>query len=134
MYKRQIRVYPTLFVAGQFHIWLPMQGFLTEDTGFLRPDPDITITDPGNAPLLLTVSTYNHVTGSLYIHSSRGFTATGQIKPDFAAPGVEVQGPGIPPGTSRLSRQTGSSVALSLIHISTPCLCSSRPGLDRARP
>ncbi len=100
-----IRVYPTLFVSGQFHIWLPIQGFLTEDTGFLRPDPDITITDPGNAPLLLTVSTYNHVTGSLYIHSSRGFTATGQIKPDFTAPGVEVQGPGIFPGTSRLSRQ-----------------------------
>ena len=119
-----IRVYPALFVAGQFHIWLPMQGFLTEDTGFLRPDPDITITDPGNAPLLLTVSTYNHVTGSLYIHSSRGFTATGQIKPDFAAPGVEVQGPGIPPGTSRLSRQTGSSVATAITAGAVACLFS----------
>lgn len=119
-----IRVYPTLFVAGQFHVWLPMQGFLTEDTGFLRPDPDITITDPGNAPLLLTVSTYNHVTGSLYIHSSRGFTATGQIKPDFAAPGVEVQGPGIPPGTSRLSRQTGSSVATAITAGAVACLFS----------
>lgn len=119
-----IRVYPTLFVAGQFHIWLPMQGFLTEDTGFLRPDPDITITDPGNAPLLLTVSTYNHVTGSLYIHSSRGFTATGQIKPDFAAPGVKVQGPGIPPGTSRLSRQTGSSVATAITAGAVACLFS----------
>ena len=119
-----IRVYPTLFVAGQFHICLPMQGFLTEDTGFLRPDPDITITDPGNAPLLLTVSTYNHVTGSLYIHSSRGFTATGQIKPDFAAPGVEVQGPGIPPGTSRLSRQTGSSVATAITAGAVACLFS----------
>ena len=119
-----IRVYPTLFVAGQFHIWLPMQGFLTEDTGFLRPDPDITITDPGNAPLLLTVSTYNHVTGSLYIHSSRGFTATGQIKTDFAAHGVEVQGPGIPPGTSRLSRQTGSSVATAITAGAVACLFS----------
>lgn len=119
-----IRVYPTLFVAGQFHIWLPMQGFLAEDTGFLRPDPDITITDPGNAPLILTVSTYNHVTGSLYIHSSRGFTATGQIKPDFAAPGVEVQGPGIPPGTSRLSRQTGSSVATAITAGAVACLFS----------
>ena len=119
-----IRVYPTLFVSGQFHIWLPMQEFLTEDTGFLRPDPDITITDPGNAPLILTVSTYNHVTGSLYIHSSRGFTATGQIKPDFAAPGVEVQGPGIPPGTSRLSRQTGSSVATAITAGAVACLFS----------
>ena len=126
-----IRVYPTLFVSGQFHIWLPMQEFLTEDTGFLRPDPDITITDPGNAPLILTVSTYNHVTGSLYTHSSRGFTATGQIKPDLAAPGVEVQGPGLPRQdgstfsgstreaisssvTSPLTRKTGSSVAAAI--------------------
>lgn len=132
-----IRVYPTLFVSGQFHIWLPMQEFLTEDTGFLRPDPDITITDPGNAPLLLTVSTYNHVTGSLYIHSSRGFTATGQIKPDFAAPGVEVQGPGIPPGTSGsvrgafppssavpLTRKTGSSAAAAITAGAVACLFS----------
>lgn len=108
-----------------------MQEFLTEDTGFLRPDPDITITDPGNAPLLLTISTYNHVTESLYIHSSRGFTATGQIKPDLAAPGVEVQGPGLPrqdgstfsgstreaissSATSPLTRKTGSSVAAAI--------------------
>ena len=122
-----IRVYPTLFVSGQFHIWLPMQEFLTEDTGFLRPDPDITITDPGNAPLLLTVSTYNHVTGSLYIHSSRGFTATGQIKPDLAAPGVEVQGPGLPPGTSRtisFTRKTGSSVAAAITAGAVACLFS----------
>ncbi|RHP49664.1 S8 family peptidase [Clostridium sp. AF32-12BH] len=90
-----IRVYPTLYLTGQFHIWLPLQSFLSDDTRFLRPDPDITITDPGNAPLLLTVSTYNHITNSLYIHSSRGFTATGQIKPDLAAPGVDVQGPAL---------------------------------------
>ena len=125
-----IRVYPTLFVAGQFHIWLPMQGFLTEDTGFLRPDPDITITDPGNAPLLLTVSTYNHVTGSLYIHSSRGFTATGQVKPDLAAPGVDVQGPALQSRGNTAStpvsftRRTGSSVAAAITAGAVACLFS----------
>ena len=101
-----IRVYPSLFLSGQFHIWLPLQNFLSGETGFLRPDPDITLTDPGNAPLLLTVSTYNHVTDSIYIHSSRGFTSTGQIKPDLAAPGVDVQGPGLPPGNSGRTRQS----------------------------
>ncbi|WP_243107557.1 S8 family peptidase [Clostridium sp. OF09-36] len=44
-----IRVYPALYVTGQFHIWLPLQSFLPDDIRFLRPDPDITITDPGNA-------------------------------------------------------------------------------------
>ena len=87
-----------------------MQGFLTEDTGFLRPDPDITITDPGNAPLLLTVSTYNHVTGILYIHSSRGFTATGQIKPDLAAPGVNVQAVACDKGLRFAIREGGRTV------------------------
>ncbi len=115
-----IRIFPTLFLTGRFHIWLPMQGFLTEDTGFLRPDPDITITDPGNAPLLLTVGTYNHITGSLYIHSSRGFTATGQVKPDLAAPGVDVQGP----GPLSLTRKTGSSIAAAITAGAVACIFS----------
>lgn len=126
-----IRIYPVLSVSGQFHIWLPMQEFLTEDTGFLRPDPDITITDPGNAPLLLTVSTYNHVTGSLYIHSSRGLTATGQIKPDLAAPGVEVQGPGLPPGTSGLPAPTTGSGSASSGFVRESVSPSSQLSLTR---
>lgn len=119
-----IRVYPTLYVTGRFHIWLPLQTFLPNDTSFLRPDPDITINDPGNAPLLLTVSTYNHVTDSLFIHSSRGFTATGQVKPDLAAPGVEVQGPALSSTASSFTRRTGSSVAAAITAGAVACLFS----------
>ena len=125
-----IRVYPALYVTGQFHIWLPLQSFLPDDTRFLRPDPDITITDPGNAPLLLTISTYNHVTGSLYIHSSRGFTATGQVKPDLAAPGVDVQGPSLQSRGNTAStpvsftRRTGASVAAAITAGAVACLFS----------
>lgn len=90
-----IRVYPTTSAPAQFHIWLPMHGFLSDETVFLRPDPNTTITDPGNAVVLLTASTYNHVNGSIYIHSSRGYTRNNHIKPDIAAPGVEVQGPAL---------------------------------------
>lgn len=92
-----IRVYPTSSVQTQFHIWLPMHGFLSDETVFLRPDPNTTITDPGNAVVPLTVSTYNHVNGSIYIHSSRGFSRNNNRKPDIAAPGVDVQGPALPP-------------------------------------
>ncbi|MFR3423826.1 MAG: S8 family serine peptidase [Lachnospiraceae bacterium] len=38
------------------------------------------------------VAAYNHATGGLFIQSSRGYTRTGNIKPDIASPGVEVYG------------------------------------------
>ncbi|MDD3252679.1 MAG: S8 family peptidase [Lachnospiraceae bacterium] len=113
-----IRVYPVLPLAGLFHIWLPQHEFVSEQTLFLRPDPDVTITDPGNASMPITVSAYQHRNESLYIHSSRGFTRSGQIKPDIAAPGVEVQGPGLNAGTSANTltfvRRSGTSVSAAI--------------------
>lgn len=111
-----IRVYPSLTLSGQFNIWLPMHGFISDQTIFLRPNPDTTITEPGNAPTIITASTYDHVTNSIYIHSSRGYTNGGVIKPDFAAPGVEVQGPALSgtPGQLRFTRRTGASVAAAI--------------------
>lgn len=90
----RIRVYNALFINGQYHIWLPARGFISDQTFFLRSDPDTTIMDPGNAPALITTAAYNHRNNSIYIHSSRGYTRTGAIKPDFAAPGVNISGPG----------------------------------------
>ncbi|HIT65599.1 MAG TPA: S8 family peptidase [Candidatus Ventrimonas merdavium] len=115
----RIRVYPNLPGNGQFHIWLPMDGFVAKDTIFLRPDPDTTITDPGNALMPLTVAAYDHRNNSIYIHSSRGYNRLGLQKPDLAAPGVEVQGPGLPPAAGILAepvltRRTGTSVAAAI--------------------
>ncbi|MCI8984156.1 MAG: S8 family peptidase [Hungatella sp.] len=109
----RIRVYPTIIFSGVYHMWLPIQGFVSPDTYFLQSDPYTTIVTPGNADFPITVSTYNHLDGSLYIHSSRGYTRDGRIKPDLAAPGVEVYGPGISsvPGEYPMIRMTGSSVA-----------------------
>ena len=89
----RIRVYNALFINGRYHIWLPARGFVSDKTFFLRPDPDTTVMDPGNAPTLITAAAYNHRNNSIYIHSSRGYTRTGAIKPDFAAPGVNIAGP-----------------------------------------
>ncbi len=109
----RIRVYNTIFLNGIYHIWLPIHGFTSDDTVFLQADPYTTITGPGNAAFPITVSTYNHMNGSLFIHSSRGNTRNGLLKPDLAAPGVDVYGPGISTGTAPapMVRMTGSSVA-----------------------
>ncbi len=109
----KIRVYPTLTITGIFHMWLPIHGFITEDTYFLRADPYTTVTAPGTALFPITAAAYNHLNGSLYIHSSRGYTRDGRLKPDLAAPGVDVFGPGISSAqnTYPMTRMTGSSVA-----------------------
>lgn len=110
-----IRVYNSIFITGIYHMWLPVQGFIKEDTFFLRSNPDTTITEPANAAVPITVSTYNHNNNSIYIHSSRGYARSGLVKPDLAAPGVDVYGPGLPPagngGSFPFTRKTGSSVA-----------------------
>lgn len=103
-----IQVYNSLFISGRYDMWLPMEGFLSPDTVFLRPDPYTTLCNPAAARQVITVSTYNHVDGSLYQHSSRGYTRDDRIKPDITAPGVNVYGPG---RDGRFVRKTGSSVA-----------------------
>ena len=106
-----IRVVSVLDITGTFHIWLPCHGFLSDDTRFLLPDPDTVITEPGNAQLPITVSAYDHTTGGIYIHSSRGYSRSGQIKPELAAPGTGILGSG--KGGS-LTKKTGTSVSAAL--------------------
>ncbi len=81
----RIRVFRSFSIRGEYHMWLPVRGFISDGTVFLRPNPDTTITEPGNAFLPLTIAAYNHLNGSIYLHSSRGFTRTGAVKPDLAA-------------------------------------------------
>ncbi|MFW5645984.1 MAG: S8 family serine peptidase, partial [Acetivibrio ethanolgignens] len=92
---------------ASFNMWMPISGFLKSESRFLSPEPDITICEPGNARSVLTSTAYNHVDGSIYIAASRGFTSTGEIKPELAAPGVAVYGPA--PGGGFTAR-SGTSV------------------------
>lgn len=109
----RVRVYPTVFISGRFHVWLPMHGFLSDQTIFLRPDPGTTVMDPGNADMPFTVAAYNHGNNSIYIHSSRGYTPGGRVKPDLTAPGVDVQGPSL--GTElSFTHRSGTSVAAAV--------------------
>ena len=73
-----------------FHIWLPISGFLSSETYFLSPNPDITLTIPGYATDVITTSSYSDRTNSIYVRSGRGFSRGSDIKPDIAAPAVNV--------------------------------------------
>ena len=108
----RIRVYNSLYLRGEYHLWLPSRGFISDDTFFLRPSPDTVVTEPGNASQPITAGAFNHRSGGIYIHSSRGYTRLGRVKPDLAAPGVNVDGPGIQ-GTAGfpMRSMTGTSVA-----------------------
>ena len=103
-----LRVYGDRILNGRFDVWLPMEKFIEEETYFLSPDPEITLSSVATTSSLIVAANYNHYNDSLYIHSSRGYTASGFIKPDIAAPGVNVFGP-LPGG--RYGQMTGSSVS-----------------------
>ena len=112
-----------LFIYGtgngekQYDIWMPISNFLKEETVFINPDSEQTITSPGNAQYAITYTPYDVTTGGLYIRASKGYTRDGRIVPDLAAPGVSVKIPGI----SRIDRngekagkervRSGSSIA-----------------------
>ena len=126
----RIQVYSSLLLDGAYHIWLPAETFISPNTVFLRPNPSTTITSPGNTPQPLTIGAYNHEAGNIYIHSGRGYTLDGRIKPDIAAPGVQIHGPGVIPDAAYrafngmdsaeapsevpMVRKTGTSVAAAI--------------------
>lgn len=91
---------------GIFHMWLPITQFLSSEAYFLEPDPNTTLTEPSMAVSVIGVSTYNDLNNSFYIESGRGFSRTGQVRPDFAAPGVNI--------STIYGRQTGSSLAAAI--------------------
>lgn len=103
----RINVYADLVLKGYYNMWLPVGSFLKSDTYFLSPNPNITLTTPGGSVLPITVAAYDHYTGGIDIDSGRGYNSDGAVKPDLAAPGVNVYGP-LP--QNRFGRKTGASI------------------------
>ena len=102
----------------QFHMWLPVEGLISQDTYFLEPSPYTTVTAPGDARNSITITAYQHRDGSIYIAAGRGYTPDGMITPHLAAPGVNVKVPlvrggfGTRSGTSISAAQTAGIAAL----------------------
>ncbi len=102
----------------QFHMWLPVEGLISQDTYFLEPSPYTTVTAPGDARNSITATAYQHRDGSIYIAAGRGYTPDGMVTPHLAAPGVNVKIPlvrggfGTRSGTSISAAQTAGIAAL----------------------
>ena len=102
----------------QFHMWLPVEGLISQDTYFLEPSPYTTVTAPGDARNSITATAYQHRDGSIYIAAGRGYTPDGMITPHLAAPGVNVKVPlvrggfGTRSGTSISAAQNAGIAAL----------------------
>lgn len=113
-----------IFVRGRdgqnvgFHMWLPVQGLISEETYFLEPSPYNTVTAPGDSLESITVTAYQYRDNSLYVQASRGFMPDGNVVPQVAAPGVQIRIPllnglyGNASGTSLSAAQTAGAAAL----------------------
>ena len=113
-----------IFVQGrdgqnvEFHMWLPVQGLISEETYFLEPSPYNTVTAPGDSLESITVTAYQYRDNSLYVQASRGFMPDGNVVPQVAAPGVQIRVPqlnglyGLASGTSLSAAQTAGAAAL----------------------
>ena len=109
----RILVYSLLQYEGGFHMWLPSEGLIQPGTIFLKPDVDVTLTDPSTGEHLITAGAYNHITNSIYLQSGRGNTRNGNQQPTLAAPGVAIDGPS-PGSVSGYEQRTGTSAAAAI--------------------
>ena len=83
--------------VGQIQMYLPAGQQRNSDTGFLRQEPDLTITNPATGARTISVAAYNDATGVYADFSGRGeglekedLLWEERNKPDLAAPGVGI--------------------------------------------
>ena len=109
----KIRLSAGKIVDGVYDIWLPSGGVLNEGTGFPYPSEERTLTIPSTAAKAISVAAYDSNADSAAAFSGRGYTAwTNQVKPDLAAPGVDIVSAS--PGGGYVSR-SGTSMATPFV-------------------
>ena len=112
---------PVRTVTGNYTFYLPSGTARSENTRFVRPTPDVTLTIPSTASKVITVGAYEPVYEAYADFSGRGYlyqeqvnsrTADSFIKPDLVAPGVGVMAPDRNNGYSPVS---GTSFATPFV-------------------
>lgn len=87
----RLRLVPQKIVEGEVNFWMPSSTVLNQGTRFLYPTPVVTMTIPATSAKVLTVGAYDSIRQVYADFSGRGYTITGQVKPDLAAPGVGIR-------------------------------------------
>ena len=131
----QLVLTPRRIKSGAYQMWMPSQSVLNVGTSFLFPDSRTTLTIPSTASRVITVGAYDALTFTYADFSGRGpisgvgvrnisqmprTSITGEVgkeipasvKPDIAAPGVEITAPVAGGGYAEV---TGTSFATPFV-------------------
>lgn len=107
-----LNIFGDLIIYGIVDVWLPISQFLSQETSFLGATIENTVTVPSTALNVISVGAYDFIDQSIYISSGRGQVLYGRVKPDFVAPGVDVDG--IYPN-NQLGTMTGTGIASAIV-------------------
>lgn len=103
---------PRNIVDGRYDLWMPSGSSINKETGFLVSEVDTTLTIPSTASKPITVAAYDGDTDTYAPFSGRGYVCCHLVKPDLAAPGVDIVS--CAPGGGYTSR-TGTSMACPFV-------------------
>lgn len=104
---------PVTIKAGTYCFWLSGGESLAIGTEFVNPDTSITLTIPSTALKVVSVGAYDSSTMQYAPFSGQGFTWQNRyLKPDLAAPGVNLLAPA-PQGGYRVV--SGTSFAAPMV-------------------
>ncbi len=111
----RIRLRPVRIMDGEYDIWI-VGGVQSTVTRFLQATPERTLTVPSTAERPIAVAAYDARTGSITSFSGRGYprgeAGCSRVKPDLAAPGVEIVS--CAPGGGYTTK-TGTSMATPFV-------------------
>ena len=109
----KILLRPKKIVDGTFNLWMPSGSSISDETGFLVPETNNTLTIPSTASKSITVGAYDSNTESFAAFSGQGAMCCQFLsKPDIAAPGVNIIS--CAPGGGYTSK-TGTSMACPFV-------------------
>lgn len=82
---------PKSILNGRVDLWLPVSEGTSSDVRFITPSRYTTMTIPASARSVISVGAYDERLFAYAPFSGRGYSIDNQVKPDLAAPGVNIQ-------------------------------------------
>lgn len=86
----KIKFNPKSIINGRVNLWLPVAASTSSELKFLRAKEFTTMTIPATARNAISVGSYNQNNLTYAPFSGRGYSLSNNIKPDIAAPGVDI--------------------------------------------